>query len=62
MMWTDLWTAVALFLVLEGLMPFLSPGAFKRNMAQILGLPDRVLRTIGLACMCVGVLVLYLVR
>ena len=46
--------AQTLFLVLEGLMPFLSPGAFKRNMAQILGLPDRVLRTIGLDAVLAG--------
>ena len=61
-MWTDLLTAVALFLVLEGLMPFLSPTAFKRHMAQILTLPDRVLRSVGLGCMLAGVVVLYLVR
>lgn len=61
-MWVDVLTAVALFLVLEGLFPFLSPHGFKRSMAQILQMPDAGLRIAGLASMAVGVLLLYLVR
>ena len=61
-MWVDVLTAVALFLVLEGLFPFLSPHGFKRSMAQTLQMPDAGLRIAGLASMAVGVLLLYLVR
>lgn len=61
-MWVDVLTAVALFLVLEGLFPFLNPHGFKRSMAQILQMPDAGLRVAGFASMAVGVLLLYLVR
>ena len=27
--WNDLWAACALYLIIEGLMPFLNPGALK---------------------------------
>ena len=61
-MWHDLLTAIALVLVIEGLMPFLSPAAFRRTMEQVSRIPDRTLRTIGLLSMGVGVGLLYLVR
>lgn len=60
--WGALWSAVALVLVLEGLMPFLGPSAFRRTMAQVAQMPDRQLRLVGLASMSVGLLLLYLVR
>lgn len=61
-MWHDIGAALALVLIIEGLMPFLSPTAFRRTMAQVAQLPDRQLRTIGFASMIAGVAVLYLVR
>jgi len=61
-MWTELGSALALVLIIEGLMPFLSPGAFRHTMVQAARLPDRHLRGIGVASMIVGVAVLYLVR
>jgi len=60
--WRDILTAVALFLVLEGLFPFLSPAGFKRRIAQIVRYPDRVLRGVGLVSMTLGALLLYVVR
>jgi len=61
-MWTQLGSALALVLIIEGLMPFVSPGQFRRTMAQIAQLHDGQIRMVGLASMLVGVLVLYLVR
>lgn len=61
-MWGDLLAALALVLVIEGLMPFLSPGGFKRTMGQVSQMPDRNLRVIGLTSMIVGVVLLYLIR
>ena len=61
-MWLDILTAVALFLVLEGLFPFLSPERFKRSMAQIIQFPNRVVRGVGLLSMTLGVVLLYVVR
>jgi hypothetical protein len=62
MHWGDLWAAFALYLVLEGLMPFLNPGAMKRTLLQLAGLEERTLRMAGFASMVAGALLLYLVR
>ncbi len=62
MAWSDLGTAMALLLVIEGLLPFLSPQMFKDSMKRIDELPDQVLRMVGLGSMLVGLVLLYLVR
>ena len=58
----DLATAVALVLVLEGLLWAVSPGAMKRAAALALGLPNEQLRLAGLVAIAVGVLLVWLVR
>ena len=60
--WSDLWAAVALYLVLEGLMPFANPGAMKRALAQLSQLDERTLRIVGLVSMIAGAVLLYVVR
>jgi uncharacterized protein YjeT (DUF2065 family) len=35
MEWSDLWAAFALYLVLEGLLPFANPGGTKRTMLKL---------------------------
>jgi hypothetical protein len=60
--WNDLWAACALYLVLEGLVPFANPGGMKRALAQLSQLDERVLRVVGLLSMVAGALLLYLVR
>jgi uncharacterized protein YjeT (DUF2065 family) len=62
MEWSDLWAAFALYLVLEGLVPFANPGGMKRALAQLSQLDERVLRVAGLLSMVAGALLLYLVR
>lgn len=62
MNWADLWTALALILVLEGIFPFLNPRGLRRTLLQAAELPDKLLRGIGLASMLIGVLLLYLIR
>jgi hypothetical protein len=62
MNWNDLWAAFALYLVLEGVMPFLNPGALKRTLLQLAGIEDRTLRAVGLASMIAGAVLLYMVR
>ena len=61
-MWRDLGTALCLVLVIEGLMPFLSPGRWRALMASLLQTDDRSLRLAGLCSMVLGALLLYLVR
>ena len=58
----SLWLASALMLVIEGIMPFLNPTAFRRALLQMAGMTDQQLRTIGFLCMIVGVVLLYWVN
>jgi uncharacterized protein YjeT (DUF2065 family) len=58
----DLATALALVLVLEGLLWALSPGAMKRAAALALGLANEQLRMAGLLAAAVGVLLVWLLR
>ena len=59
---SDLLAALGLFLVLEGIAPFLNPRGVKRAFARLLEVHDRELRYAGLGSMLVGVMILYLVR
>ena len=60
--WDELLSAIALLLVLEGIIPFISPGSWRQTMLQATQLPDKLLRSIGLASMLFGVVLLYLLR
>ncbi len=62
MNWQDLWSALALVLVIEGILPFLNPEGYKRTMLQLATLPPSTLRKIGFASMMGGLLFLYLIR
>ncbi len=57
----SLWTALALALVMEGLLPFLSPGGWKRAFARLLEMRDGQLRFFGLCSMVCGLLLLWFV-
>lgn len=61
-MWDSIIPALALVLVIEGILPFLSPKSWRDAMSQAAQLPDNVLRSIGLFSMLAGVVILYLVR
>lgn len=60
--WNDLLAALALVLVFEGLMPFLSPESFRRTLVQVAQLDDRTLRTAALVAMLAGLALLAVVR
>jgi uncharacterized protein YjeT (DUF2065 family) len=60
--WGDLLTALALVLVIEGVVPFVSPQSLRRMLATVSQLDDRSLRITGLVSMICGVVMLYLVR
>ena len=62
MYWTEILTACALVLVLEGILPFVGPGRYKQLVAQIVRLSDNQLRTAGLTAMIAGLVLLFLVR
>jgi uncharacterized protein len=55
------WVALALVLVIEGLLPFLSPGSWRRMFQQILQLQDGQIRFFGLASILLGLLLVWMV-
>jgi uncharacterized protein YjeT (DUF2065 family) len=55
---TDWLQALALVLIVEGLMPFLSPTRWRRTMQQVLQLQDGQIRFFGLCCLLVGAVLL----
>ena len=61
-MWQDLFAALALVLIIEGMLPFLNPAGFRRTMHMIAQLEDSILRFVGLTAMIVGCLLLYAVH
>lgn len=52
----ELWTALALVLVIEGLMPLISPARWREVFSRILALSDGQIRFIGLASIVSGLL------
>jgi uncharacterized protein YjeT (DUF2065 family) len=54
--------AFALYLVLEGILPFLNPGATKRLMAKLAQTEPKQLRWFGLTSMVVGLALLWMAR
>ena len=60
--WRDLGAGFALYLVLEGIFPFLRPEAMKMSFAQLIKLPDSTLRVFGLSSMIAGCVLLYFIR
>ena len=60
--WQVLPVAIALVFVLEGLLPFISPGRWREMIALAGQMDDRTIRAIGLGSMLCGVLLLYLVH
>jgi len=58
-MWSDLWVALALLLVLEGVLPALSPRNYRKAMLSLVQLDDRSLRTAGLVLMVIGAVLVY---
>lgn len=58
----EILTALALVMVIEGLLPFISPDSYKRTVAQMLKIPSSTLRIVGLGSMLAGVVILYFAR
>ncbi|WAC28874.1 MULTISPECIES: DUF2065 domain-containing protein [unclassified Ancylobacter] len=59
---SDLIVALALVLVIEGLMLAAAPGAVRRAMESIGQLPDPPLRLTGLIGAVIGVVVVWIIR
>ena len=62
MLWQDFLATLALALVLEGILPFVSPRNWREMVRMLSEQDDAALRRMGLMVMGVGVVLLYLVR
>ena len=51
-------SAIALVLILEGLLPFLNPGAWRRVFERALRMTDGQIRLLGLSSLAIGVAIL----
>ncbi len=61
-MWQDILTAFSLYLIIEGMIPFIGPNLFRQTVARIATLDDNSLRLSGLTVMALGLLMLFVVR
>lgn len=55
-------SAFALMLVIEGILPFIAPGAWRETFRRLTEMSDGQIRFIGLTSMIVGLLLLYFAR
>jgi hypothetical protein len=55
-------TAIALLLVIEGILPFLVPGLWRETFRRLIEMTDGQLRFIGLTSMLAGLLLLFIAR
>ena len=53
---------LGVWMIIEGIPLFLSPGRMKNALRQMLSLPDKSLRLMGAVLMFAGLLTVYLVR
>ncbi len=60
--WQQLGVALAMVFVIEGIIPFLAPGRWRRLVVTMAHLDDRTMRTMGLISMLLGLGLLYLVN
>lgn len=62
MFWEIFLSAVALVLVLEGIMPCAAPTMWRRMMMSIVTQSDRAIRVMGFISLVAGALLMYLVH
>ena len=58
----DLLTGFAIYLVIEGMIPFAGPNLFRQSVVRIAQMDDNSLRLTGITVASIGLIMLYLVR
>ncbi len=61
-MWQQLAVAIAMVFVIEGIMPFIAPGRWRKLVDSMARLDDRTMRSMGLVSMMLGLVLMYLVN
>jgi len=54
----ELFIAIGLLLIFEGLLPFLSPSLFKRSLLQLIEVNESFIRIMGLVAIILGVIII----
>jgi len=54
-----LWAALAMVLIIEGILPFLAPGAWRSTFLRLTQLNDGQLRFVGLVSIVIGLVALF---
>ncbi len=54
--------ALALVLIIEGLLPFLAPGTWRDTFRRVMELSDGQIRFVGLSSMLLGLLLLLFIK
>ena len=62
MAWADLFAGVAFYLIIEGLLPFAMPQAWRRGLQTLAQVDDAQLRALGLGVVVAGLALLFFVR
>ncbi len=63
MVWEIFFSALALVFIIEGILPFLSPSAWRNTLRMMSSIQsDRAVRIIGLSSMLLGLGLLYWIR
>ena len=60
-MWETFPIAIALMLILEGVLPFLSPQTWREAFRKLIEINDNQIRFVGLTSMLVGLMLLLIV-
>ncbi|MEQ1816805.1 MAG: DUF2065 domain-containing protein [Nitrosomonas sp.] len=60
-MWETFLIAIALMLILEGMLPFLSPQTWREAFRKMIEIDDHQIRFVGLTSMLVGLMLLLIV-
>jgi len=62
MAWQELFAALALVFIIEGIVPFISPDSLRKTYQRMLEMNDRTIRITGLISMIAGAILLTYVR
>ncbi len=61
-MWHELAVAFCLMLVIEGILPFIDPGRWRKMLMLLDQVDDRTMRLMGLGSMLLGTTLLYIIN
>ena len=61
-MWHELAVAFCLMLVIEGIIPFISPGRWRKMLLMLDQIDDNTMRIIGLGSMLTGTVLLLMIN